>query len=334
MIQNTRNRLQKPFVPNSRIVFDIPLGMKLATASIILQGNVVLSAGTVNGVQNAEGDPAGLITRIRVNATPASGSRYPGGYIVDSDVRSLLRYATGQRSGKFIGDQGGSTLGAGANGTYPVYFAVPLYFADYTQFSPFVTSLNLDPGTYSSVQVEVWTGSVAAGLTGNNATVDYSGLQVQYKDNKVGISGDTSVVFQESHIVQIGGANKRMLDVAMPQSGAFTSWNICAEQSAAANLSDALLNKVYIAGPDLTFEKFAQDIRQDMLDGEWADPSNVNTGVYHLDFTDGIVLANNVNAGTLDTYFDVNNPSGANLDDLNIYTRRLYTPVPASAGKA
>lgn len=334
MNQNTRNRLQKPFVPNSRIVFDIPMGQKMRKGSVILVGSIVVSAGTTSGTVFSEGGPAELIQRIRVNATPASGSRYPGGYIVDAGVRSLLRYATCQRSGKSFVDQGGSTLGAGAAGTYPIYTGVPLYFADDVQFSPLITALNLNAGNYSSVQVEVWTAALNACFTGNDRVVDYSGLQVQWADDRIDLPGDTSVIYQESHIVQIGAANSRMLDPAMPQSGAFMSWDIMAEQTAQANLSDALLNKVYISGPDIELEKYAEDIRQTDLDDEWYDPSNTNTGMFHLDFTEGVVQANTINAGTLDIYFDVNNPSGANLDDLNFFTRRLYAPQPATAAKA
>lgn len=334
MNQNNRNRLQKAFVSNSRIVFDIPMGQKVRRGSVILQGSAVISGGASSGTVFGEGGPALLITRIRVNATPAAGSRYPGGYIVDADVRSLLRYAVTQRSGKFFADQGGSVLNNGAVGTYPVYTAIPIYFADDEQFSPLITALNLNAGNFSSVQVEVWTGDLANCFTGNDRSLADGGLQLQWVDDRIDLPGDTSVIYQESHIVQINAANSRMLDPAMPQSGAFMSWDVNAEATAQANLSDTILNKAYIAGPDITFEKYAQDIREAMLDDAWVDPSTTATGMYHIDFTDGVVQANTINAGTLDLYFDVNNPSGAGLDDLNIFTRRLYAPQPATAAKS
>lgn len=327
---NAKNRLVKPFVPNSKIIFTLPLGGKIRKGSVILAGNVNVTAGTTSGTAYGEGGPANLVQHIYVTATPAGGSRYPGGKIVDCGPRSLLRYSITQRQGKFFSDQGSSTLNAGAVANNAVYTAIPIYFADAVQRNSLATALNTDPGTYASVQVEVDTGSLASCFTGNDRTVDYSGLTVQWLDERVAVSGDTSVLYQESHSTLIAATNKRMLDEAMPQDGSFMSWQICSEAGAQKTLSDALLNRVVVSGPTLDFDKYAQDIRQTMLDDEWLDAAQPGTGYYFIDFTDGVVQANTVPGGTLQTYFDVNNVSGANLDDLDIMTRRIFVPTPAS----
>jgi hypothetical protein len=328
---NAKNRLVKPFVPNSKLIFTLPLGGKIRRGTVILAGNVNVTAGTTSGTAYGEGGPVNLIQRVIVTATPAGGSRYPGGKIVDVGPRSLLRHAITQRSGKFIADLGGSALSAGAVANSAVYLPIPLYFADSAQKNTLATALNTDPGVYASVQVEVDTGSLASCFTGNDRTVDYSGLTVQWVDDRVAVAGDTAVLYQESHSMLIAATNKRALDEAMPQDGSFMSWQILGEQSAQKTLSDALLNRVVVSGPTLDFDKYALDLREADFADEWYDPSLTATGCYFIDFTDGAVQANTVPAGSLQLYFDVNNVSGANLDDLDIFTRRIFQPAPASS---
>ncbi len=330
---NDRNRLSKPFIKNSKIPFTLPLGGKVRRGSVILSGPVVISGGSTNGTVVSEGGPAGLISRIIISATPAGGSRYPGGKIVDMDVRSLLRYAASQRNGKVFSDQGGSSLGSGAAGTYQVYCAIPVYFADSVQRASLLTALNTDAGNYASVQVEIDTADQSACFSGNDRAFDYSGLTVQWKDSRIFVDGDTGVLFQESHEAFIAATNSRMLDEAMPQDGSFLSWQILAQSGASETLADTLLNRVVISGPTIDFDNYAKDIRQTMLDDEWLDPSQSAAGHYFIDFTDGAVQANTVPAGSIQTYFDVNNVSGANADQLLISTRRVFQPTPKPASK-
>lgn len=329
-MQDCQNRLTKQFVPNSKLIFTLPLGGKIRKGNIVLTGTVVVSGGTTNGTAYGEGGPANLLARIIVNATPAGGSRYPGGKVVDAGPRDLIEYAIFQHNGKRIGELNGSVLGSGAAGTYQVYQSIPLYFADGNLRKNLSTCLNTDPGTYQSVQVEIDTGSLSLCFTGNDRTVDYSGLQVQWVDDRVAIPGDTLVRYQESHTLLIPATQDRALDEAMPQDGAFESWLIMAEQSSTAALSDNLLTRVRLNGPAITFDKYASDIRQAMLDDEWLDPAQAGTGLYYIDFTDA-ALSNTVDAGTLQTRLSVANVSGANLDSLRIFTRRVFAPVPASS---
>jgi len=323
------NRMSKPFIKNSKIPFSLNLGGKIRWIKVVLTGQIVLSAGAASGTLLAEGGPAGLIKRIIVTVTPAPGSRYPGGKIVDCSPRALLRYAINQHNGKFIGDISATPMSTGAAGTYTCYLSVPIYLADSTLRNSYDTALNTDQGTYQSVQVEVDTGDVKNCFAGNDRTEDYSGLSVQVLDDRIGLPGvDTLVRYQEDHAVLIAAANTRAFDPVMPQDGAFESWTIMTETGTPYTLSDAILNRVMVDGPTYKHDKYAKDIRQTMLDDEWIDLSQTATGLYHIDFTDASIR-NTVPAGGLDIKFDVNNPGGANLDDMLIFTRRVVAPTPA-----
>jgi hypothetical protein len=334
--EDRQNRMQIPFVPDSKMVFTLGAGGKLLQGRLILTGQIVVSGGTVAGTVIGEGGPIGLITRVKLIANPANGSRYPGGTIVDCIPRSLLRYAINQHNGKFIGEQSGSNIGNGANGTYQIYLSIPLYFADATLRNNNSTALNLDlldPAglpIYNSVQVEVETGDLTTCFAGNNATVNWSGLTLQWDDDRLGFAGDTNVLYQEDHVALVAAAQARMLDPAMPQSGMFTQWLMMAESGGSAyTLSDTILQRVTAKGLSVLFDEYSQDIRQKMLDDEWLDPAQAGTGLYFIDWTNGTL--NNANpAAGIQLQIQVANPSGSNLDQVRSYTRRFYSPDPLS----
>ena len=336
---NNKNRLAKPFYTNSPVIFTLPLGGKILQGWVVLTGTVIIAGGTTNGTVLGEGGPINLIKRIKVTATPSAASRYPGGKIVDATPRSLLRYAIAQRNGaKFVGEQAGSTLGNGAPGTYSIYLAIPIYFTDSNLRNEMATALNTDGpgatpgGTYASVQVEVDTGDLTTCFTGNDrtGTSNFTGLTVQWVDSRLGLAGDTLVRYQEDHIMQIGATNERALDEAMPNDGAFESWTFLAEQSAALTLSDNLLYRVTVDSPTLSLDLFAADIFQQMLDNGLIDASQSQIGLFHIDFTSGM-LANTVQAGPIQAYYQVANVSGAYLDDIRVFTRRVFAPIPAKS---
>jgi len=336
MYTSRAKRLVTPFIPNSPLIFTLELGGKIMQGWLVLKGTIGVSGGTTNGTVMGEGAPARLIDRIKVIATPLAGSRYPGGEIVDATPRALLRSAVFQHSGKLILEQSGSTLGNGAAGTYSIYLAIPLYFADSTLRQVATAALNTDSdaqgtpgGTYGSVQVKVDAANLANCFTGNDRAVDYSGLTVEWIDDRANIVGDTAVLYQEDHEYLIPASVERAQDQAMPQDGTFQNWLILAEQSAQENLSNALFNRIRYASQQGDLEKSWQDIYQSMLDNEFIDPAQAQTGMFFIDWTDGLVQ-NMQLAGQANWYFSVNNVSGANLDKLRIFTRRLIAPTPAS----
>lgn len=337
IFEDRRNRAQFAFTPNNKLFFTLDPGGKILQGRVILAGQIVVSGGTVNGTPVGEGGPINLVQRIKIFATAAAGSRYPGGTIVDCTPRSLLRNAITQHNGKFIGELNASVLGSGANATYSIYLSIPISWADSTLRNNFATALNADLADstglpiYSSIQVEVDTGDLTSCFAGNNAAVNWSGLTVQWDDDRLGLAGDTNVLYQEEHYALIGGAQRRLQDPGMPQSGAFTSWLIMPESGGSASvLSDLILNRLTVTGSTLNFDEYANDIRQKMLEDEWLDPAQSGTGLYFIDWTNGTLNNSNPAAG-IGIMLDVNNPSGVNLDMLRIYTRRFYPPLPAQS---
>ena len=338
MVASRRNRITIPFLPNSRLVFTLPLGMKILMGWIKLYGTLTIAGGTTSGTVYGEGGPVNLIKRIKVTAVPLSGSRYPGGDIVDATPRALLRFATIYRNGKFFGDQAGVTLNNGATGTYPVQTFIPIYWHDRRKRQSAIAALNTDGpgsttvgGTYASLQVEVVTGDLTSCFTGNDRTPTSSfNLNCDWIDNRAAIDGDTVVRYQEDHTFLVPAPLERALDQSMPNDGAFESWTVLEEQGAQATLASTILQRLQVSSPDGDYDKYKTDILEDMLDGAYIDPSTNAAGMNHFDWTYGIAQ-NRLMANTLQTWFQVLNPSGANLDALRIFTRRLVAPLPGNS---
>ena len=324
--ENRENRIQLPFLPSSTaITLPIPPNLSILQGKVILTGTITIAGGSTNGTVIGEGGPINLLKRIRVVANPANGSPYPGGWLVDCSARSLLRWAQFNHWGQMIGEQSGSVLGNGAAGTYQIYLAVPIFFADTTLRNQVATALYADPSAYSSLQVQIATGGATDCFYGTDRNWTYN-LQLQWQDDRLNIqpSANPVCLFQEDHLIQIGAANTRLNDPALPQDGAFLSWSILAEQGQPGyTLSDALLNRITVLGPTFSFDEFAQDIRQKMYDDEWLSATANGAGLYHIDMTNGVIQNSNPAAGLL-PMISVNNPSGSYLDQLRMYTRRVY----------
>ena len=236
-----------------------------------------------------------------------------------------------ERQGKFVGDLGGATLGNGASGTYAVYTSIPIYFADATLQNQMSTALNLDlqdstgAPVYSSVQVQVDLASDVSGcFNGWTGTINAANLTVQWADDRLAINSDTVPLYQEEHYALIGATQTRMIDPAMPVDGSFTSWLMLAEQNQTTKtLSAALLNRITAMSSTLNFDQYSNDIQQQMLDDEFYDPSSTLTGQYFIDWTKGLLQNTNPAAG-IDLKLDVNNVTGADLDQFRVYTRRVF----------
>lgn len=322
-------------MPDSKIILTLsPIGGKILRGFLALTGSITVAGGTTNGTIVGEGGPINLISRIILRGNPADG-RYPGGELVDATPRSLLRWAQTRDGGKFIGDLGGATLGNGANGTYAVNLQIPFYFCDPRHVRPIETALNADPNAYEMLQVEVQTADLTACFVGNNGTVTYD-LQLQWIDDRENVEGDTFVQYFEDHIFQIPATNNRAIDEAFPKDYLLEDLLILGEQSTAETLADTLLNKVKMQGDTLEYEKYSMDIKSEQLRKRFIDPSAPSAGIYYIDFCDGY-LTGAVNAALLQMRLDVNNVSGANQDQLRIFTRRYVAPdkyVAIGAGSA
>lgn len=332
--EDRMDRAEFPFTAGVPVTFNLNPGANILVGKVIIEATVTISGGTTNGTVIGDGI-VNLIRRIRVLANKAApnangASRYPDGALVNCSPQTLLRYATIEHQGKYIGEQSGSLLGSGAAGAYPIYLSVPIYFADSVNLNNVQTALNMNPTDsqgrpiYSAVQVQVELAATIDELfSGNDRTMVVAGM-VRWDDTRLALSSDTVPLKQEDHYALIQAAYEEFVDPAMPNDGAFESWLILAQQGVPGlTLSDALINRIKIQGTGLNFKQNYQAIRQQMLDDGWYDPSQNATGQFFLDWTHGLLANSNAAAG-LQHQLSVNNPSGAALDRLRIYTRRVF----------
>src|SRR5947209_7922341 len=83
------------------------------------------------------------------------------------------------------------------------------------QVNQMTTALNADEGIYRSIQVQVDTASDYTGcFSGNDRSIATSNLMVQWRDDRLGLPGDTLPLYQEDHLFLIPAANDRSQDAA------------------------------------------------------------------------------------------------------------------------
>ena len=332
-VTNRKNRGPQIFQPSfNGLTLEIPNGQYIQRGKVILKGSVTIAGGTTNGTAVGEGGSINLIKLIEIVCNPAGGGNmiYPGGNVVYATPRSLLHWAQMQ-TGKFVGEMSGSTLGNGAPGTYPIYLSIPIFFSDENLRNQVQTALPADASIFSSIQLQVSTGGATDCFAGTDRVWTYN-LQVQWDDSRVDMAAPANpmILFQEDHSLLIQAAMTRLNDPGMPNTGEFLSWLVMGLQGTSYTLSDAILNRVTAQSQTWDFDEFAQDIRADMYECQWLDPSQNAAGLYMIDQTEGIIQNRNPAPGML-KWFDVNNPSGASLDQLLIFTRRVYAAQQASS---
>ncbi len=321
-------------VPN---VFNLNPKLNITRMWVTIDATVtitdVTSAGTpIGDAAIANMAASRLIKKIQVLASPGPGSRYPNGPLVDCTPRSLLRFAMTQRNGKLVGDLlNNGSLGNGANGVYPIFFEFPIYFATEGNMAGYTTALNMNQvdstgkPVYSAVQVKV---DIASAITdifsGSNGNLAIAGM-LRYGDQRLDLSAtDTIPLKQEDHIALIRGEQQQFPDQLLPLDGAFTQWLIMAEQNQPGYaLSDALIERLEIQDTYLNFKKKWQEIRQAMIDDGFFDPSQTLTGLSFIDFLHTYLANSNAAAG-MQALYSVLNPSGSGLDQLRVYTRRIF----------
>ena len=331
-----RNRATTQFLPNSSgsgRVLNIPLNDFILDGFLLLKGTVTLAGGTTSGTAIGDGGPGNLIKRIKLNANPALYSIYPGGELVNCTPRALLRNDAFASLGKYFGELSGSVLGSGAAAAYTIYMPIPINFADTNLRQQVQTALNANGYAYESLQLQIETGDITSCFAGNDRTATYD-LSLEWIDRRVDMtpSPNPVVLYQEDHVVQIPAANDRLTDGGLPKYGNLLSLLLMTETSSAQTLSDTILNKVSIASPDYRYEQKAKDIRYRMIKDGWAAPDSAESkaGLYLIDFTEGVIQRSLAVKGMAIEY-DVNNPGGANLDGLHIYSRQAVQIVTKAA---
>jgi hypothetical protein len=328
--EDYQQRYEQPINQGAPNVFTLPQGGNILRGNVVVDATVTITNAGAAGTAVGEGGPTDLIRSIKIKASKAAGSRYYNGLIVDCIPRSLVRYAITQRSGKFVGDLFGSTLGGGVAGAYQVYLSIPIYFEEVTLLNTVQTALNMNPvdsqglPIYSAVQVKVDIAATLAEIFSGTAGAMVIDGMLRWYDERLVLTTDTIPMVQEDHELLIQAAQHRLVDPAMPSDGAFLSWLIMAEQGQPGlTLSDAILNHIHVQSSGVEYEAKWQEIRQSMMDEGYYDPSTTMVGQFFKDWTHGIWQNSNA-AAQLAHWFSVNNPSGAGLDQLRIYTRRMF----------
>jgi len=342
---------QVNFVPNQIVPIDIPLEGKIFEGRVILEGTIsVTDAVAPNygvGMQNSL--PMHLITNIKLRANPADSSRYLGGVLVDCSAVGLLHEAALTR-GEYMSElnnvylvpAGGVQGQGGANGAaaiFNIYLAIPIFWRDENFRKNLKLAFNADPSAYKSLRLEITTQDIAHALPGNNSIVDYSGLKLRWQDERAIVSGDSYVTFLTEHNHYVPGVRSREVIKELPTDGAFLRWLIMTRINAntTQDLSDAILNKLTIDTPQKTIDLVANDLRQWMVDDNWLQARESLTGMYVIDFSDGLVDTLSQFAGDLSDnhcLFDVANPSGPGLDVVDIICRRIFAPANMDGAKS
>jgi hypothetical protein len=324
------NRAQFPVTLGAPVVFKLNKGDKVLSGKIIVTGILTITGDGAPGTKIGDNALVNLVRRVLVVGNKAGGSRYYNGALVNCSAQSLLRFAMSQRSGKYLDDLFGQTLGDGAAGVYQVYLEIPIYFATKQSLGGYSTALNMDPvdsqgnRVYSSVQIRVDFAQLLTELFAGSANAMAFAGMCEWRDDRLAIQTDTTPLVQEDHELFIQNANWRLVDDAMPADGNFLQWLIMAQQGTPGwQLSDNLINEIRAQGSTLNLKEYWQDTRAEMIDSGFFDPSQTLTGLFFFDWTHGL-LANSNPAVGLQHEFSVNNPSGAGEDRLRIYTRRAY----------
>jgi len=320
-----------PLAQNSPAYYSLNLskaaGWLLLGIDLCVRGNIVLSAGTTNGTRSQE-DPAGIFNNIQIDATPMPGGLYRGGKVFNASPRSILRMNVFDR-GRFQDDLGGSNSVTGAAGTFPINLRLPINFALPNGLKPIDTALRLDQ--FSDITMTFNMSSIAAMLVGCDRTVDWTQLYIEvverraYSVNAAKKTGfwPLGTLFQDDHFFQIAAANNRFtIDSQLPHVDPYVEALLMTQSTAQNTLVDTILNRVtQYQGLESFSDIFERDLRM-LNNDEITEVANTAlTGMYFLRLSDRRL--SNLVLPTYNLVLDVNNPGGANLDSLLLFTRRL-----------
>lgn len=300
------------------------VGWHLVKLEVFMRGQFVFAGVTTSGTSQGE-NPAGLIQRVTVEATPKGDSIYqPGGRICSLTPRSILRQYIFDK-GRFLTDPNGPI--SGATGTYQVDTRLPIFFAQPRLAKPMETSLRLDQ--YQQIIVTVSTGTVAAMLVGNNATsVDPSGAYIEIVEHREYAPDffPLGTIYQDDLQQQlVAAANPQLQFNQFPVTEAYLSALVYAEGvSTSYALEDTVVNRVYeFQDVEMFGSRYNQMVREENRDIVY-DPNTSLTGLYYLEFAqpaERMLLRGAV--PNMNLAFDVSNPSGSNNDRITILNRRV-----------
>jgi hypothetical protein len=323
-------RASKDFNPGNSVFITIPLGGRLRTSKIIIDGSVNVTGGAANGVAIDE-NPSGFISRIIVHAVKQDGSYYPDGEIKNVFTRSLHRRRMfDSEHGKVVADLVTPAGVSGAIALTNLHYEYVCNFALPGLKRPIDTGLPTEQ--YKSITFEVVCGNRDTLFTGNDRVFDFTNLKIRYVDRREQMDGDAFVLLENDLYVPINGANPELSIENLPVGWNFLDCTVTALSN--KQYSDAIVNKVRVRrGNDTWIERTRLELVGMLYDDDGPnsiDPSQSSTGLYFLPMNgaDGL-LYSAVAVGTyqdMNPIFDVNNPGGAGNDALIFNLRRVAFP--------
>jgi hypothetical protein len=301
-------------------------GWILTGIDVFLRGVITLSGGAASGTQVGE-NPGGLIASIQLDASAIPGGLYRGGKVKNVTPRSVLRGNVFDM-GRFQDDTGGNSV-AGTAASTTLSLRLPLRFALPRLTNPIETGLRLDQ--FSQVLLTINMSSVAAMRTGNDRTVDLSAAYLEVVEKRTYAPNyyPLGTLFEDDRAIFISGANGRFsVDTQLPKSESYIDTLFMTESTANRTLVDTIMNRFTVFQASEQFQdRYDQNLRGENNDNRTEAATSL-TGLYYFDFTSGESeqgtsgLLSNV-VPFLNYILDVNNPGGANLDDLLVRTRRF-----------
>jgi hypothetical protein len=338
-------RFKKPFNSNNEVLFELGMGGKILRGNVVLSGAItIVNAGAAGAARFAEHIYAGLVKRIIVE-TVASNGRYTSGVKRDLSGAKLLRRAMFFRK-KFLSELKG-VVGSGAAGTYNIYLSFPIFFAQPDLKRPIETALNADIDAagngkaYSSIKVRVQCGDKTTTMNGNAGVWDFSALNVEWYDHREAVDGDTYEIVEIEKEFLIPGASTQQTDDTWESQGdvldfIFSTQTGSSGAAAGPVYADTILNRIVVESDTADFDLFRDELHQLMYDYDEIDTAQAFTGVHHVNFVTSGMLSKCPRAGSCVVKYDVLNPSGSNLDSINVITRRKFKPagfVPIQFGQ-
>jgi hypothetical protein len=338
-------RFVKPFNSGNEVLFDVGRGGKILRGNIVLDGAItIVNAGAAGAARFAEHIYAGLVKYIQVECVSSNG-RYQGGVLRNITGPKALRRAMLFRK-KFLSELKG-VAGSGAAGTYNIYLNFPIFFAQPDLKRPIETALNADVDAagvgkaYTSIKVRVGCGDKNSTMNGNAGVWDFSALNVRYYDHREAVDGDTYEIREIEKEFLIPGASRELTDDTWESDGdvldfIFSTQTGSTGAAAGPVYADTILNRIVVESDTSDFNLERDELHQMLYDYDEIDTAQAFTGVHHINFVTSGMLSKCPRAASCVVKYDVNNPSGSNLDSINVITRRKFKPagfVPIQFGQ-
>ncbi len=305
------------FIANSPVVLSPRRDGYIEEIELGLDGNVVVSGGTVNGTATGRENPEAIVDFIRIEARPA-------GEIFKLDPRGIMFWRLFDRGRAIQG-----TDLSGAAGTFAQALQFPIPFALPSLRKPFESALNTK--RFDSIDITIQCADQTRLLTGNDRTWDFNGLRFD-PDVSRNLSGLPISAGQDTHLLrqfqiqrQISAAQS---DFRVRLPGGFLYKELLVTTEDAFVLVDGI-NRAIVQGGGITpYDKFEADIKRYQR-RRVPDAAVSDTGLYLIDLCPSGMVSRCFDARGLsegvDLLLDVDAPAGTRF--VNVYARAIIPNV-------